>query len=580
MNTMEMQTGYPSKDRPWLKYYSEDSKKLELPDKKAYDLVYERNKAYPKEVAIEFMGAEITFEEFFAMVESVSKSLLAIGVKQGDIITIAMATTPEMAYLFYGANRIGATINALDPRYTYEEFKQKIVLTGSRYFFGIPMSVEKIHNRREELGLQELVEISPLYSSKRVLLKMLMKLSERKTNSLSWKDFLNKGQAFQGKIDSPYDGDIPAIIVYTGGTTGYPKGVMLTNLNMNTMPINNEVACDFTEQRGETLLNFLPPFSAYSMVNGLHDPLSWGFRTIMIPMFQPTDFPKLMYKYRPNNVLSGPILWDYMMKDKKCDQLDLSFLNTPVSGGDSMSEEMEARINTYLSKHGCKHKIQQGYGMSEVAAAATYSTDKSYKSGSVGIPYFRNVLAAFDADTNEEKKYGEEGELRIAGPTTMKGYFGNDAATQETIYTDENGVRWVKTGDCGYLDEEGHVFIKGRIKRLIVRSGNKIFPITIENCMLTLPQIVGCAVVGLPNEKEKTVPVAHIVLKQGCEDTYEQIVTNIKEAILKEMPDFCIPAKFIFRKELPLTGMAKIDFKVLEKETMEYVDTMATICER
>ena len=320
------------------------------------------------------------------------------------------------------------------------------------------------------------------------------------------------------------------------------------------------------------MLNFLPPFSAYSIVNALHDPLSWGFKTVMIPLFKPTDFPKLMAKYKPNHVLSGPILWEYMMKDKKCSKLDLFFLKSPVSGGDSMSEEFEKKINTYLKNHGCKYKIQQGYGMSEVSAAATYSTEKSYSSGSVGIPYFKNNVAVFDPETGKELPTNSEGEIRISSPTMMKGYINNQEATDEIIKINTDGKRWISTGDFGKVDENGSVFIKGRIKRLIVRNGNKIFPINIENIINSIPEVENCAIVGMPDEMEKSVPIAYIVLNENCELSDEKIVSIIKNKIEESMPIHNIPVKFVFKDELPLTGMAKINFKELEKESIVYIN--------
>ena len=564
--------GYPSIDKPWLKYYNDESLLTSIPKLKAYDYIVERNKNNLNNIAIEFMDVTITYEQLFDRINETAKALLNIGVKKGDKITVAMATSPELAYLFYACNRIGAVFNAIDPRFTYDEFKTKILETNSKYFFGINMSTSKIVSHIDDLGLKNVIEISPVESSKNFFIKTIVKLSNKKNNSTKWVDFISAGENYVGNIDCEYDADLPVVIVYTGGTTGIPKGVMLTNKSLITMSYNNEVSIDYDYKKGETMLNFLPPFSAYSIVNAMHDPLSYGFRLIMVPMFKPSDFPKLMQKYKPNHVLSGPILWDIMMKDKKCDKMDLSFLKSPVSGGDSMTEEFEQKLNVYLFSHGCKHKIQQGYGMSEVSAAATYSTDKSYTSGSVGIPYFKNNISVFDSDTGLEKPTGEIGEIRISTPTLMKGYNNNKTATDEIVTKDIDGNKWISTGDMGYLDSNGHVFIKGRIKRLIVRNGNKIFPINIENIILSINGVQNCAVVSLPDLKEKNVPIAYIVPTDQENLDYNSIVNSIKVNIAKSMPDYNIPAKFIFTNELPLTDMAKINFKELERDALQYID--------
>lgn len=563
--------GYPSIDKNWLKYYSEEAVKLDLPKIKAYDLVYQNNKDHLKDVAIEFMGVKVTYGELFSKIEETAKAFKQIGVKKGDIVTMAMATSPELAYVFYALNRIGAVANALDPRYTYEEFKEKIEETNSKYFIGINMSTSIIDKHKDDLNLSEIIEVSPVESSKNVLIKTLVNMKNKKTDTLKWKQFVKNGQKYTGEIDSKYEESSPAVIVYTGGTTGTPKGVVLPNESFITMSYNNKISIDNQYERGESMLNFLPPFSAYSMVNALHDPLSWGFRTIMIPLFKPTDFPKLMAKYKPNHVLSGPILWDYMMTDKKYKNTDLSFLKSPVSGGDSMNEEFEKKINDYLEKQGCKYKIQQGYGMTEVSAAATYSTEKSYESGSVGAPYFKNNVSAFDVDTGVEKQTGVEGEIKISTPTLMNGYYGRQEDTDAIIKEGKDGKKWISTGDIGYVDENGNVFIKGRIKRMIVRKGNKIFPINIEQSICELPEIENCAVVGMPNKEEKTVPIAYVVLNEPSDDL-TKIVSEIKSKVLETMPDFNIPYKYVFTDELPLTGMAKIDFKTLENEAVDYIN--------
>ena len=569
--------GYPSIDKPWLKHYPEKAITTDVAKVKAYDLILNNNKDHLDDVALIYLGNKITYRDFFRNVDASVKAFREKGVKKGDVVTMAMATTPEMIYIVYALNRIGAITNAIDPRLTADEFKSKIVDSNSKYFVGLDMCIDQIE-KIDDLNLNSVVEVSPVNSAPtpiKVLAGLGNKNRKRK-EAISWKNFIEDGKKYDGVMDEKFEDDEAVIILYTGGTTGKPKGVILTNENLNTMA-TTQIISDFNLERGDTFLNFLPPFSAYSIVNAVHDPLYLGFQTILVPKFEPKDFPKLMAKFKPNHVLSGPILWDYMMNDKKYKNTDLSNLKSPISGGDSMSAEFEKKLNDYFAKHGRKYKVQQGYGMTEVSAAACYSTDNSYEEGSVGIPYPKNSVSVFNNDTNEELGFNQEGAIRISTPTMMKEYNNNPKATDEIITTDVDGKRWITTGDIGRIDENGNVFISGRLKRMIVRSGNKIFPLNIENLILSLPEVDKCSIVGMPDKEERHVPVAYVVLTEEANGNEEEITEKIESLIKENMPDFAIPAKFIFRNDLPLTDMSKINFKELEQESLDYVENESKI---
>ena len=572
--------GYPSIDKTWLKHYPKDAITTDVAKVKAYDLILNNNKDHMNDVALMYLGKKITYKEFFLNVDLTVRAFREKGVKKGDIVTMAMATTPEMIYVVYALNRIGAVSNAIDPRLTADEFKSKIVDSNSKYFIGLDMCVDQIE-KIDDLSLNSVIEVSPVNSAPKPI-KVLANLGTKKKKrkeAISWTKFIDEGKKYNGLLDEKYEENEAVIILYTGGTTGKPKGVILTNENLNTMA-TTQVISDFNLERGDTFLNFLPPFSAYSIVNAVHDPLYLGFQTILVPKFEPKDFPKLMAKFKPNHVLSGPILWDYMMNDKKYKNTDLSNLKSPISGGDSMSAEFEKKLNEYLKKQGCKYKVQQGYGMTEVSAAACYSTDNSYAEGSVGVPYPKNTVSVFNNDTNEELGFNQEGAIRISTPTMMKGYNNNQTATDEIINTDVDGKRWITTGDIGRIDENGNVFISGRLKRMIVRSGNKIFPLNIENLILSIPEVDKCSIVGMPDKDERYVPVAYIVLTEDAIGNEEAIIQKVEKKIKENMPDFAIPTKFIFRNDLPLTDMSKIDFKELEQESLDYVDNNSKIIKK
>ncbi len=568
-------TGYASIDKPWLQYYKKEAIMNDVPKVKAYDYIVFNNIGHLDEIAISYLGSNTTFKDLYKNVDDAVKAFRKVGVKQGDIVTVAMATTPELVYTIYALNRIGAVANAIDPRLTEEEITKIVNDSDSKVFVGIDMATEKMVKVKNKTNVESIINSSPFVSAGPIV-KILGKLKYKEfKNAKSWKAFIKEGKRYTGKLDEEFAPDEPVIIVYTGGTTGAPKGVVLTNENFNAMAFT-QVFSGFNLERGDSFLNFLPPFYAYSIVNAVHDPLVLGFRTILVPMFEPADFPKLMAQYKPNHVLSGPILWDILMKDEKYNKMDLSYLKSPISGGDSMNLELEHSINAFLHKNGCKYNIQQGYGMSEVAAAACYSSEKSYSPGSVGVPYPKNIVSIFDRETGEELGYNQEGEVKIATPTMMKGYFNNEEETKKAINKDEFGTRWISTGDLGRMDQNGRLYLVGRVKRMIVRAGNKIFPLNIENIITSVPGVEQCCVVGMPDEEEKTVPIAFMVLEPNSIGE-EEIVNSIKKLIPESLPSFNIPKKFVITDDLPITTMQKVDFTTLEKESVAYADEKSEI---
>ena len=562
--------GCPRIDKPWLKYYPKTAIMADIPKMKIVDYIYERNKNHLNQIALSYFGKKITYSEFFDNIDKTAAAFESNGVKEGDIVTMAMATTPEMLYILYGLNKLGAIVNIIDPRLTSREISEKLNMASSKFLIGLEMTIDNILKDKEETNLEKIVVVSPVESAP-ILIKLIGKIKEKKYDEtvIDWNKFILTGKDNKKVNEAVYQENKTAVIIYTGGTTGFPKGVSLTNDNLNAMAIM-QVVSDYNLEREEIFLNFLPPFSAYSIVNASHIPLSLGFNVAQVPLFKPDDFPKLMRKYNPNHVMSGPILWDILMKDKLSKRINLSSLKSPISGGDSLPIEMEKDINQYLLDHNCQYKIQQGYGMTEVSAAAFYSTETSYKLGSVGIPLVKNNVSIRDIETSEELGFNQNGEIRICTPTMMKGYFDNEEATSSIIDVEEDGHRWISTGDIGYMDEEGHLYIVGRIKRMIVRSGNKIFPSTIENLIMSIPGIEQCSIVGMPDLNEKSTPIAHIVLDENYTCDQEDIIKEIEKLIPSKMPEFNIPKKYVFRDNMPLTEMSKVDFKLLELESVDF----------
>lgn len=570
-------TGYASIDKPWLKYYEKIGITKEIPKVKAYDLIHNKYANNKELISLNYFGKKITYYEMFNNIEMVAKSLKKIGVQKGDIVLMALPTIPEMVYVFYALNRIGAIVDTVDPRIKSDRYKQIISETNAKYLFAIDMCYPTISSLLKEVDLSKVI-LTSATTSLPLPIKMLSLLKNKNRYKITdnkiieWSDFIKLGQNYFGEVDCKYSADMPVVIVHTGGTTGEPKGVILTNENFNTMAITQEIS-GFNSQEKDKFLTFLPPFIAYCLVNAIHDPLYLGFENILIPKFDASDFPNLMYKYKPNHVLAGPILWDYFIKNKKIQKEDLSYLKSPISGGDVLNIELEREINNFFKQHNCNIPIASGYGLTEVSAAAIYSKSTAYKEGFVGIPYVKNNVSVFVPGTKEELPYNQEGEICISTKTLMKEYFNNHSATANIIKKLADGERWIYTGDLGIIDHDGSIKVSGRIKRLIVRNGNKIFPSDVENIILQNQLINRVSVVSMPSSEERNVPVAYLTIKPTGMGFENDIVDNIELAIRNKLPDFNVPVKYIFKLELPLTNINKIDFKKLEQESLKYLDS-------
>lgn len=554
-------TGFASIDKPWLKYYSEEDLMIDIPSCKAYDFFVTNNVNNMNSIAINYFGKKVTYGQLIEKINDTTKALYHSGVREGDIVTLIMPICPETVYLFYAINRLGGICNAINPFSSLEELENEIDKTNSKHIFAIDLCHELVEKLKMKKQLDEIVYINPVNSAP-FYIKFGYNLKNENKNYDGWNRFIYNGRNEKSKtMDSNYKKDQVLAIVHTGGTTGHPKGVELTNENFVAMAaMYKNGGLNF--KKGETFLNFLPPFIAWCLSNGINMPLTLGAEITLVPTFKPEDFPKLMKKYKPNHVLSGPILWELCVKDGIT---DMSYLKSPVSGGDALPVETERKINDYFKKCGCKYEIAQGYGMTEVTSSATFSVSGSYEEGTVGIPNSKNIISAFDEDGNEVR-INEDGELWISTPTLMKGYFQNATATEDIVIKDETGRIWIKTADIGRITPSGHVEIVGRMKRIIVRAGQKIFPSNDENVILQNPNIETCAYVGVPDKEDRYVPALHIVLSDTCQDTLEDVVSQTKDLIIRSLPVYDIPKYFVFRDELPKTNINKIDFKSLEEE--------------
>lgn len=576
-NILGPMTGYASIDKPWLKYYNENNIDKERLNCSAYDYMKHYNINNLSYNAINYMGSIITYKELLDKIDEVTKSLINLNVKSGDVVTLIMANIPENIYLFYAINRLGAVANIIDPRLKTDEIIEIVNNNKSKLVISIDsfMNKKNILNIKKNSNIENIVLVNPLETLKNnKLISFAISCKEKINYHLSsksfirWSYFIDNGRNVTLSDIPKYAEEKDAIMVRTGGTTGKPKIVVLSNKNLNEMA-NQHFLGEYNFNKKDLFLNFLPPFIAYGICGATHMPLVLGLENILIPKFDAKDFPKLMKKYKPNVVFGGPILYEKMMNSKKTKNIDLSSLRIPVSGGDTMNIELENKINKYFEDNNCYHTIGQGYGMTEVSSSACYSKESSYVEGSVGIPLINNSISIFDTDTMEEKMINEEGEVCIKTDTMMSGYFNNEIENNNVIKTHEDGSTWVHTGDIGKMNSNGNLFVIGRMKRMIVSNGSKIFPISVESIICKNPYVESCVVVGAEHKALRHVPVAHIVLNDNNIDK-EKLVDELNSEIKKELPDYYLPFIYVFRHDMPLTSIDKVDYKMLEQEKYSF----------
>ena len=572
MSTEKELTGYPTIDKPWLKYYSEEAIHAELPQMTMYDYLYESNENNLGKTALNYMGVKISFKELFEGIDRAAKAYSSIGVSDGDYVVMASVTTPETVYSIYALNRLGAVVNMVDPRTATWGIREYIDEVKAKYIVTISLALPKIIEATSDMDVEKIIVISPVDALSRLkksvynIVNKLKGVRYTLTNKcVSWNDFVEKS-SLSNYVIPPYTKDKCCVVVHTGGTTGFPKGVMLSNDNINAL-VMQSILTGIDMKREHTWMDIMPPFIAYGVGMGLHLPLVIGMETILIPSFDAKKFDELLLKHKPVHMVGVPSYWGTIIKSKKLKREDLSYMIAPTVGGDSMDTELEKAANRYLEQHNCASKITKGYGMTEVSAGVAGTVDANNEIGSVGIPFVKTLISVFDPETGEELKYGELGEICISSPNVMIGYYDNRKATDEIIRFHNDGLKWLHSGDLGYMNENGSIFIVDRIKRMIIRyDGFKVFPRFIEDVILQNKEVESCCVIGIPDKQHSQgkLPYVFVVCKNR-EIIQEKLIQELSKLCKAELPEYAMPVGFSTCESFPLTNIGKVDYRKLEE---------------
>lgn len=555
---------------PWEKYYTKEELNIKIPNISIYDEVRRSAYLYPNNIALEYMGKRVVYKDFLSDINAWSKILHKCGVKHGDIVTISLPNIPNALVILYALNRIGAIANMVHPLSSEEELLFSVESTKSKYLVMFTSFSNKLDNIINKLNLDGVIFASAA-DYMPTMLKVLYKIKEfrkekipKRYNYYTYKDFYKKYYTEEHIKFPKFGRDTPAVIIHSGGTSGKPKNVVIQNRAFILGAMQENILMKNLHP-GDCCLAIMPNFHGFGLSVLMHTPLALGCYTILIPQFDSKKFDIMFKKKRPSCVLGVPTLYEALISNNNVKNLDLSFLKYIVSGGDILPKSLEEKVNNYLKEHNSLGRITQGYGLSEALAAVTLACDDVNKSGSVGIPLCGNHIKIIDPSTRETLPYGEVGEIVVHSKAFMQGYLNDESETNTALQVHKDGHVWLHTGDLGYMDNDGFVFYKGRIKRMIITSGYNVYPSHIEEVIESHPAVLQCTVVGVPHPYKQEVPKAFIVLKEGYVALLKK--EEIKEYCKKKLAKYMIPQEFVFRKRLPKTKLGKVDFKSLQNDT-------------
>lgn len=587
-------TGYASIDKPWLKYYSEEELAIGVPDMSLTDYLRRQNAGNLSLTALRYLEKRISYKELLERIELTSRYFQSLGVKEGDYVAVAMPLTPEAVYMMYGIENIGAIANLIDPRVPADRMRFYINLAKAKLGCVIDTFLNTMVDASEGSSLEKIISVSPLSSlekaEQRRFLKSKFTALERiklYTKALKTERELKrrngrgcpiiKYEAKPGAKLPPlkpvaYKSGKASIVEYTSGTTGIPKGLELTASGMNVTAaqlhaINRTVP-------GESLLGILPPFISYGAVTSTHMSLTTGTELIMIPQFSLDQFDELIKKYKPNNVICVPSMFDRIIKSELLKDEDMSFLKRLTFGGDKTIPEFEETVNSWLNKHNAPIKLIKGGGMAEYSSCLFETPfDETKKPGIYGVP-MPLVEAKIMKDDETECRYGEIGEIFVSSPQQMRGYVNNPEETEAFFHVDKNGKKWGRTGDLGFVDEDGAFTLTSRKKHMIIRpDGHNVFPSEIENAVMATGYAKACVVVGI-KDKASVIgeyPVAFIELKPEYRDNAEAALKKIIQFVKDEIPVRDRPGsdEDYILSEIHYSSEGKIDRAVLVRKHEE-----------
>lgn len=559
---------------PWLKNYGDVKFNLNYFEGSMWEAVRNIAHRYPSYIAFDFMGNTTTYAKFEQEVYVCAKALRAIGVKPGDKVTICMPNCPQTVIMFYAVNLMGGIANMIHPLSSENEIEFFINHSKSVCALTMDMFYSKFEAIRKNLKTLRTLVIARIPDALSVPMKAGYALTQgRKVAKipadapiLRWNDFIKKGKAYIGEYIATVKREDPAVILYSGGTTGTTKGILLSNLNFNALK-EQIIATNPIFKPGDKMLAVMPMFHGFGLGVTIHSMLANGGRCILVPRFTAETYAKDIVKHRCNFIAGVPTLYEALLRQPRMAGADLSCLKGVFSGGDSLSVELKKRFDAFLADHNASIQVREGYGTTECVTASCLTPLHLQKEGSIGQPFPDTYYKIVDVGTNIEVPYGTEGEICISGPSVMLGYLDQPEETANTLRVHGDGRVWLHTGDLGTMDEDGFIYFKQRIKRMIITSGYNVYPSQIENILDGFESVQMSCVIGVPDPYKVQKVKAFVMLKSGYEPS-EETKQSILAYCRKNIAKYAMPYDIEFRDSLPKTLVGKVAYRVLEEEEL------------
>ena len=561
---------------PWVKNLGDIPAHLDYFQGSMYDMLKSVADKYPNNIAMDFMGRSTTYRQLLEHVERCAKALKTIGIRENDCVTIAMPNCPQAIAMFYAINMVGGIANMVHPLSSEKEIEFYLNESNSVTVITLDQFYHKIEAIRNNTNIVNVIIASIRDELSQPLKTGYMLTEGRKIRKIPedapvirWQKFLNLSKSCFWRYKVERKPEDPAVILYSGGTTGTTKGIVLTNLNFNALS-QQVIATNPMFRPGDRMLAAMPIFHGFGLGVCIHTMLTQGGRCVLVPRFTAKSYSKLITKYKCNFIAGVPTLYEALLRLPNMEKADLSSLKGVFSGGDSLSIELKKKFDKFLYDHKAVIQIREGYGTTECVTASCLTPPTMHREGSIGLPFPDTYYKIVTPGTDEELPYGEEGEILLAGPTVMREYLHHPEETAQTLRKHADGLTWVYTGDLGVMDADGFVYFRGRRKRMIITSGYNVYPAQLENILEAHEAVQRCCIIGVPDSYKMQKVKAFVMLKPGfpaTEETKQSILAHCRKNIAK----YAMPYDIEFRENLPTTLVGKVAYRVLEDEELKKI---------